>query len=227
MNNKLLIAALLFSYVVLKSNACGVNNYDKCTTRQQDTLLLNSSIISSKPVYHIGDTIWIGGTISDNFSPLSGAASFTLELNQLFLSVQPYSIKNNPSLPELQFANIEFNPFVEDGQLQNNGYGGYNFLYKRTSGLNTLKIGFIAGRTGLYIMHCNNDRYYYSNSNFYLYQPNDYCTTYTGISNFLPVQQNKNYWDSIGVAAVSLTPTYGSTTISKNMRNYFFFKVIP
>ena len=228
MNLKLVTVIILFFSIVLQSFQCGRPIDPNCTTRTQDTVLLNSTIINSKAVYHIGDTVWIGSIVSDNLTPLSGAAAFNIEFTQLFLTIQPYSIKTNPTLPELQYANIEFNPVVSEGQLQSNGYGGYNFLYKRTTGSNSLKVGFIAGRTGLYAMDCVNDRYYYNGgSNFAIYKPNDYCNTYWGITNFSPVVQNRNYWDSIGVTAVSLAPNYGSVTISKNERNYFLFKVIP
>lgn len=226
MKANILIIIVLFFSIVLQSFQCG-RPVERCTNYTQDTVLLGSNVINSRALYHIGDTIWIGSVVTDNLIPLSGAAPFNIELTQLFFNAQPYSIKNNPTLPELQYANIEFNPVVAVGQLQNIGFGGYSFLYKRTTATNSLKIGFVAGRTGLYAMDCGNSRYYYDGAALSIYKPNENCTTYWGLTNFAAIEQNKNYWDSIGVAAVSLAPNYGNTTISKSERNYFLFKVIP
>lgn len=226
MKIKILTIIVLFSSIILQSFQCG-RPVDRCANYTQDTVLLGSSVTNSRALYHIGDTIWISSVVSDNLIPLSGAPSFNFELNQLLFSAQPYSIKNNATLPELQYANIEFNPVVAVGQLQNNGYGSYSFLYKRTTAINSLRIGFVAGCIGLYAMDCSNSQYYYNGGSLSIYKPNDYCTTYWGLTNFTPTEQNKNYWDSIGVAAVSLAPNYGNVTIAKNERNYFLFKVVP
>jgi len=142
------------------------------------------------------------------------------------MNSQPYHVITSTSLPQLQYANIEFNPVITEGLLQNLSYSGYNFLYKRTTALNTLKIGFVAGRTGLYVISSNNSLYS-SGGSFSLIRGSDYCTTYYGITSFSLAEQNRNYWDSLGVTAVSLPSNYGGTVIAKNMRNYFFFKVIP
>jgi hypothetical protein len=108
---------------------------------------------------------------------LSSSGVFTANLDQLYLNVQPFSISTTSSLPELQYANIEFNVVVKEGMLQTSAYPGYNFLYKRTTAHNTLKIGFIPGRAGPYIIFCTNNRYY-NNGMAAFYRPNDQCTTY-------------------------------------------------
>jgi hypothetical protein len=159
-------------------------------------------------------------------NPLSGTASFTTALEQLYLNVQPYQVITSTSLPQLQYANIEFNPVIKEGLLQPSPYIGYNFLYKRVTPQNTLKIGFVAGRTGLYVMSLTNSRYS-SGGMFTLYKANDYCTTYWGITTIPANEQNKNYWDSLGVTAVSLPTNYGNTVITKAMYNYFYFRIIP
>ena len=226
MKTKKLLVLLFILLTLLESFQCGRDRYSNCANFKNDTLLFNCKIPVASAVYHIGDTIMLESMISDNFTPLSGNPSFTRELNQLNFNVQPFVVKNTNTLPELQYANVEFNPFVREGQLQNIGIGGYVFLYKRLTALNSLKIGLIAGRSGLYVLQCRNSQYSYDND-ITIYNQADACTTYRGVTNFLPAEQNRNYWDSVGVTALSLAPNYGNTTIAKSMRNYFFFKVVP
>lgn len=227
MKNRLIIAAL-FAFITLNSFQCGKNVSDPCTQYNKDTVLLNHSFANVKATFKVGDTIKIEALISDNLPALSGNINLSAPLNQLYLKIQPYSIIKNSTLPELQYANIEFNPYVGEGQLVNSSNGGYNYLYKRTSNANSLKIGFIAGRPGLYLFDLSNDRYSYQiGGGLALYASGDNCTTYWGISNFNKSSQNLQYWDSLGVAAVSVSPNYGFGTVSKNNRNYFLFKVIP
>lgn len=226
--NKGLIIAVLFAFITLNSFQCGKNISDPCTKRSTDTVLLNHSFANMRAIFKIGDTVKIEALISDNLPALSGNITLSAPLNQLYLKIQPYSIIKNSSLPELQYANIEFNPYVEEGQLVNSSNGGYNYLYKRAAGTNSLKIGFIAGRPGLYAFDLSNDRYSYMiGGGLALYASGDNCTTYWGVSNFNRQSQNLQYWDSLGVSAVSLSPNYGFGSISKNNRNYFLVKVIP
>ncbi len=224
--NKGLIIAALFAFITLNSFQCGKNISDPCDKYTADTILLSSGLPNIKAVFKVGDTIKLESLIKDEFVPKSGAAAFTTEINQLYYRLQPFSIIKNNALPELQYANIEFNPIVVDGQLLNINYSGYNYLYKRNTGVNSLKIGFVAGKPGLYAFQCTNGRYGYDGG-FNLYRPGDNCTNYWGITNFTASQKNLQYWDSLGVAAVSLPSNYGTNTIAKNNYNYFFFKVIP
>jgi len=226
MRDRIFYASLILIFIICQSTQCRKEVYDNCSSYFQDTVLLNYSVPNSNPVYHLNDTIWINSSVSDILTPSSGSSSFSIELNQLYLNAQPYQVITSTTLPQLQYANIEFNPVVIEGALQNLAYYGYNFLYKRTNSLNTLKIGFVAGRIGLYIISCANSRYS-SGGMITFYKPGDRCTTYWGISAFSIVEQNKNYWDTLGVTAISISPNYGSAVISKNMRNYFFFNVIP
>lgn len=226
--NKGLFIAAFFAWITLNSFQCGKNVTDPCPQSKTDTILLNHSFSNLKAIFKIGDTIKIDAAISDNLPTVTGNVSLSAPLNTLYLKVQPYSIIKNSTLPELQYANIEFNPYVSDGQLVNSSNGGYNYLYRRSNNVNSLKIGFIAGRAGLYIFELNNDRYAYMISgNMPLYAVGDNCTTYWGVSNFNKASQNLQYWDSLGVSTVSFSSTYGSGSVSKNNRNYFIFKVIP
>jgi len=226
MNRHVLVLCIGLIFVMCQSTQCDKDVIAPCAAYIQDTVLLSASVENSSPTYHLYDTIWINSDISDNLTPLSSSGIFTANLDQLYLNVQPFSISTSSSLPELQYANIEFNVAVKEGMLQTSAYAGYNFLYKRTTAHNTLKIGFIPGRAGPYIIFCTNNRYY-NNGMAAFSRPNDQCTTYWGICSFPETQQNKNYWDVLGVSSLSLSPNYGNIIISKNMRSYFLFNVIP
>jgi len=226
MTRKIFIVFVGMVLVVCQSFQCGKNLPNSCNAYKQDTVLLNASVPNSNPVYHPGDTIWINSSVSDILVPSSGLGSFTVNLDQLYLNVQPFSVVSTSTVPQLQFANIEFNPVVMEGSLQNSAYSGYNFLYNRANALNSLKVGFVAGRTGLYIMESTNHRYFTGDVASFI-KPGDPCTTYYGISSFSEAEQNKNYWNALGMTTISLPPNYGSLSISKDMKNYFIFEIVP
>jgi hypothetical protein len=197
-----------------------------CDKYKNDTVLLNVSVLNPALQYHLYDTIWINSLLNDTFYPLSGTpALFTRATEQMYMSIQPYSINSSGTLPVLQYANIEFNPIVTEGSLSQYGYTGYNFLYKRVAPNNTLKAALVAGRTGLYLLELTPSTYV--GNSVYFYNNNDYCTGYYGIDAVPAAQQNSNYWAGLGVTSISTSPAYGSHVISKNMRNYLIFKVVP
>src|SRR5689334_4159936 len=226
MNRYLLLASIGFIFLIGQSTQCRKDVIAPCAAYMQDTVLLAASVENPNLEYHLYDTIWIESDVSDNLTPLSGSGVFASNLDQLYLNVQPFSVNTTGSLPELQFANIEFNVVVETGALQNSAYSGYNFLYKRITTANSLRVGFVPGRTGLYVMSCTNNRYF-AGGGATFNKPNDQCTTYWGICSFTESQQNKNYWDVLGVTSLALPPSYGDVVISENMRSYFLFNVVP
>jgi hypothetical protein len=226
MRNAILILSLLILFVTTQSVDCHRPNSLNCNNYKSDTVLLDVSVTNPALQYHLFDTIWLTSLISDTYTPLSGSpSSFTKSTDQLYMSIQPYSINTSGTLPLLQYANIEFNPVVIDGSLSQYGYTGYNFQYRRVAPNNSLKAGLVAGRTGLYLVELNP----YNNASipFYIYNGNDYCASYYGIASVPAAQQNSSYWTGLGVTAVSTSPVYGNHTVSKNMRNYLIFRVVP
>jgi hypothetical protein len=220
----LLIA--LFCFIVTQSFQCDRGINQQCDTYKTDTVLLNVSIVNAAAEYRLYDTIWLSSIVNDNFTPLSGSpALFTKSIDQLNLTVMPYSINTAGTLPILQYANIEFNPVVREGSLQNPGYNGYNYIFRRVAPNNNLQAGLVAGRTGLYLVEINHGNYY--GGSFNIYNGNDHCTSYNGQSAMPLSQQNRNYWTLLGVTAISIGSNYGSKTVSINNRNYFIIRVIP
>lgn len=221
------ILSLLTLFISTQSTDCHWHrNPSNCEKFKTDTVLLDVSVTNPALQYHLFDTIWLTSLLSDTYTPLSGTpVSFTRSTDQLFMSIQPYSINTSGTLPMLQYANIEFNPIVTDGSLSQFGYNGYNYQYRRVAPNNSLRAGLVTGRTGLYLVELNPSNYV--NSPFSIYNNNDYCTTYYGIASVPAAQQNSNYWTGLGVTAISTSSAYGSHTVSKNMRNYLIFRVIP
>ena len=102
---------------------------------------------------------------------------------------------------------------------------GYTYQYKRVAPNNTLVAGLVAGRPGLYLIELNHgNNIYYP---FSIFNSADPCVTYYGQSSLPPNQQNKSYWNGLGVTALSTAAGYGSHTVSINMRNYLIVKVLP
>ncbi len=227
MRNIFFILSLSILFITTQSVNCGPRPLpSNCEQYKNDSLLLNVSVTNPALQYHLFDTIWLTSLISDTYSPLSGTpASFIKPTEQLFMSVQPYSINTSGTLPLLQYANIEFNPIVIEGSMSQFGYNGYNYQYRRVAPNNILRAGLVAGRTGLYLIELNPSSYI--NNPFYIYNTNDFCTTYYGIASVPTNQQNSSYWTGLGVTSVSTSAAYGSHIVSKNMRNYLIFRVVP
>ena len=221
-----LITGLLF--LVTQSFQCDRrSNYNSCETNKNDTVNLAVSVMNPNTEYHLYDTIWLNSVVNDVYNPVSGSpASFTKATEQLYLTTQAYSISMSGTLPYLHYANIEFNPVVTEGSLNQPGYsGGYIFLYRRTAPDNKLKCGLVPGRTGLYFIELGHGTVIYSP--FYIYNSGDFCTTYRGATTFPVNQQNIAYWNTLGVTSISTEPAYGSHNIAKNQKNYLIIKVVP
>jgi hypothetical protein len=226
MRNVILVLSLFVLFVTTQSVDCHRPIPSSCEKYKSDSVLLAVSVTNPALQYHLFDTIWLTSFISDTYTPLSGSpVSFTRATEQLFMSIQPYSINTSGSLPLLQYANIEFNPVVTDGSLSQFGYNGYNFQYRRLATNNSLGAGLVAGRTGLYLVELNPSSYV--NNPFYIYNTTDFCTTYYGVATVPATQQNSSYWTGLGVTAMSTSPAYGNHTVSKSMRNYLIFRVVP
>lgn len=226
-NPVLFFTSCLFFFVTQSFQCDRRENYNSCDSYKNDSVLLNVSVTNPAMDYHLYDTIWLNSVINDLYIPVSGSpTSFTKATEQLYLTVQAYSISTSGTLPSLHYANIEFNPIVREGSLNLPGYsGGYIFQYKRTAPDNKLKCGFVAGRTGLYMIELGHGTAIYAP--FYIYNTGDFCTTYRGATAISPGQQNINYWSVLGVTSISTEPAYGSHVISRDQRNYLIVRVVP
>jgi hypothetical protein len=205
---------------------CGRNNRDACINgRQTDTVYTNFTISNYSNVYHIGDSIKFSCKVNDSINSSKGA-SFTHNRNIFSAKFQPYKVVNNSGLSQLIYANNEFNVLASIGQLQNNGYAGYDFIFQRFQPYNSLQVTFVAGRVGLYLFSLKDDGNAYYGTN-YVQKDNDICTGYPNSFAFPVVQQQANYWDTLGVSRITLTNASNYAVADKPEKNYAFIKVIP
>jgi hypothetical protein len=226
-----LILTLSFLLILTSCTKCDPRLRDVCDgDYRTDSVLLNLQIINPSVEYKQYDTIWINSDVSDELVPLSGnPPSFISKVEELYLTIQPYQLINNPGvLPYLQYANIEFNPVLRDGSLENLNGSGYIYKFRRNLPYNKISAGLVAGRPGTYILECTHSTYPYSGGgNFQVYNGNNTCISYLGKSTFPEDQQNLQFWDTLTTSSVSLMRNYGSHTILKESRNYFIIKVVP
>lgn len=227
---RILFSLLLASlFTITQSTQCNKAR-DLCDGQYKtDTVLLNLNLLNPSAEYRQYDTIWINSDINDNFNPVSGnPASFSNNIEQLYLTIQPYQVKTDAALPYLQYANIEFNPVVRDGSLENVNTGGYIFKFRRVSPYNKVSAGLVAGRPGLYLIECNHSTYPYAGGgNFQIYNGNNGCVSFWGKSEFPPGQQNIDLWNSFGSSSLSIPQNYGNQIVNESSRNYVLFKVVP
>jgi hypothetical protein len=168
--------------------------------------------------------LWFESTISDTFYNRQGSDKIVSPINEMHLQIQPYRIVKTDTVPFINYANIEFNPVLQDGTISTNAYfTGYNFIFRRNQPYNYLKAGFVPGKTGLYIFiftHSLN----YEATIFDVYSPDNYCKSYHGLSKINTSEQNIQYWDSLKVSGLHIR-NYNWNLVQKQDPNYFFINV--
>jgi hypothetical protein len=218
-NSLLLIVVIGFYMIVTPAFQCG-DPYqgDNCTNYITDTVLIPTDISNHLNSINIYDTIKFSSRVNDTLQPRN-TSQFVYPFTALNSNIQAYKIVNNGSGAILNYANIEFNPLVFEGQFQNYNSQGFGFLYNRNEPNNFLKGGLVAGRSGLYLCTVNTNNNYYE---FIIYQP---CNQYKVFNFIPPTQQQKQYWDSLGVSVLRLNGNYNQEIAKKSDMNYFFVRV--
>ena len=220
MKNWFLVLAVLCVYmIVTPAFQCGNRGPENdCTNYVSDTVLIPTDISNHLNSINIYDTIKFSSKVNDTLQPRN-TSQFVYPFTALNSNIQAYKVVNNGSGAFLNYANIEFNPLVFEGQFQNFYSQGYGFLYNRNEPNNFLKGGIVAGRSGLYLFTVNTNNNYYE---FLIYQT---CSQYK-VSNYIPTtQQQKQYWDSLGVSVLRLNGNYNQEIAKKSDMNYFFVRV--
>jgi len=216
----LFILVIGFYMIVTPAFHCGggYNPHEECSNYTTDSVLLPMEISNHLNGINIYDTIKFNSTVSDTLQPRN-SSQFVYPFTALNSNIQAYKVVNNGSGPILNYANIEFNPLVSEGQFQNYSNQGFGFLYNRNEPFNYLKGGLVAGRSGLYLCTVNSNNYY---EGFTIYQK---CSEYKVINYIDPSQQQKQYWDSLGVSVLRLNGNYYQDVAKKTDWNYFFVRV--
>lgn len=226
MKRSLLIIISTFAiFILTQSFYCGRPMPDPCSVRKTDTSYLTFNYLNATPTIKLYDTIWFESRVNDTFYNRAGNDYVVSEQNYLYQVFQPFKIEQNGTSKTMNYANIEFNPIIKDGSFYNYYSSGFAYNFRRNKPYNYLKVGFIAGKVGMYIISMNNgNNYYYDYLS--IYSSNDYCKTFYGLSYVPPTQRNLNYWDTLQVSSLGIANGQ-SSHITKNSNNYILFKVIP
>ncbi len=220
MKNWFLVLAVLCVYmIVTPAFQCGNRGPENdCTNYVSDTVFIPMEISKHFNNINIYDTIKFSSTVTDTLKPIN-SSQFVYPFTALNSNIQAYKVVSNGSGAILNYANIEFNPLVYEGQFQSYSNQGYGFLYNRNEPNNFLKGGLVAGRSGLYLCTVNTNNNYYE---FVIYQT---CSQYKMLNYIPPSQQQKQYWDSLGVSVLRLNGNYNQEIAKKSDMNYFFVHV--
>ncbi len=213
---------ICFYMIVTPAFQCGDPYNDVCPTYTQDTAKISFNVNNNNHQFRVLDTIQFSSFISDTIQTVKGN-SFISPLNTLSCNMQAYKVVDNGSGPILNYANIEFNPLVIEGQFQNYPNQGISLLYNRIEPLNRLRGSLVAGTKGLYLITVGANNSYYS---FYIYESNNPCTQYKGLSYIPEAQQQRQYWDSLGTSVLRLSGANDQVISNKSDGNYFFIKVV-
>lgn len=199
---------------------CAEKISPECDVYTLDTAILNISLPSNNGVYEVLDTVHFLSAVSDTIRSVKGK-EFQSPINTLNANIQVYKVVTTNNNSILNYANIEFNPIVNDGSFENNSSLGYSFLYRRISPFNRLDVSFVAGFRGLYLFVIRNS----SNFGSSIKEPNNDCASYFPVCFINESQQQKQYWDSLGISSLRLAGNNSFTVANKDDKNYFFVKV--
>ncbi|MFT3910374.1 MAG: hypothetical protein QM737_13200 [Ferruginibacter sp.] len=221
---KLYISIILLWFIV-RGSVCVGPRPNGCDDYKTDTTLLSSVITNAAPLNHILDTVNLFSSISDTLHALSGATMIS-DINNLALNIQAYKVVSVGAGFVLNYANIEFNYLVNTGTIQNSGGTGINILFERNQPYNTAGISFVPGYAGLYLIKTEANNGYSGYGYAQFYSGTNYCNSFIGEFEIPEADQNKQYWDSLGITSLALENS-SSYLINKTDRDYFFVKVNP
>jgi hypothetical protein len=225
MKNKIIPILVLCAYILFTPGFY-CNGPRNCNDYSTDTTYLPFKVSNSMPLYHVADSIKFISVISDTLHPNTGT-QFIASLNRLTAGLQVYKVVNNGTIPELNYANNEFNAVLKTGSFENAYGSGYAMKYKRLQPFNTLEGSLVPGHAGLYMVTVGLGEYGASSTyGYYLNNGSDPCTTHIGECFVGTAQQQTQYWDSLGVSALSLSSA-SYIVAKRGDPGYFFVKVAP
>ncbi len=210
---------ICFYIIITPAFQCGESPLNDCTEYKQDTAMLHVQIPGNNVAFHLLDTIHITSVINDTIQSVKGK-KFLCPINTLNTSIQAYKVIQSNTSTAVNYANIEFNAVVSEGEFQHTPYQGFTFLYKRVQPYNRLNASLIPGVKGLYLVVLSSADY-----GLFIREPNNYCDSYTAIHFIQETQQQKQYWDSLGTTALRLSGSNNYIVANKTDKNYFFLKV--
>lgn len=219
----LVIISCLIYGIITPAFRCGTPPL-ACDNYENDTTVMNLTVINPAATFHVNDSIRIYSRISDTLNGHQGKKVVS-DISYLSLKINPFKVFMNGSVAQMNYATNEFNATVETGAFENYGGTGFQVLYQRQQPYNTMSATLIPGHTGLYLIQTKLGNYS-SPENVHFYVTGDPCTSYVGFLAIPGASQQKQYWDSLNVS--TLTLANGSYIYTnRNDSDYFFVNVIP
>jgi len=221
------IALIAIGMIVSPSYKC--QEYpQRCDRYIKDSVALHFEVAQDSNGFQSYDTIRFESVINDTIRTQQGR-TFIQEMGYPSLQLQGYRVVEGPTgAPTLIYANIEFNPLVQEGQFVNYYGTGIGLLYNRQAPYNKLRASLVPGRPGLYLITIRSNNYidYYrpedgSNS------PDRTCVSMISGYALSDFSSQLNYWDSLGVTSLTLQGDGYNVLARKEERNYFFVQVNP
>lgn len=201
---------------------------EPCDRYVSDTLSLHFNVDQGDGSFQPFDTIHFLSVLNDTMRSNQGR-NYIYNYGSPSLQIQCYKVVEGPSdNPVLVYANIEFNPLVSEGQFLNYYGQGTNLMYNRQIPYSRLRGAFVPGRPGLYLFVVRPNNYY----NDYLFSyadPNGprECINYFSKYTLTPAERLSNYWDTLGVTALTLQGDGYNVIAQKNESNHFFIHINP
>jgi hypothetical protein len=222
MQRRLIISLVILFYIIVTPGFhCG-DRPDPCPNYTVDTIHFNFNTNNLNGHINNYDTLYFTSIVNDTITTTSNNTSVS-QINYLASHIQAYKVIENSNARTLNYANIEFNPIVIEGQFQNGPTQGINIMYNRIEPYNRLKAALVAGRPGLYLISFSNADSYYGYYNYM--NESNHCTSYI-TKNIIPrAQQQIQYWDSLGTTSLYLSGNSSYEIANKNGSDYFFVRV--
>ena len=220
-----LFLSLFLITLITQNFQCGREKNFLCNEYKNDTILVPFQITpSNMQALHVLDTLFFESTVNDTMNSVRGI-NFTKSIETATLSLQGYKVVTQAGGSALNYANIEFNPLVFEGQfVVPSPYQGITLMYNRMAPYNKIKGGLVLGQPGLYVFTTQCLGNYYEGS-FYL--PGNNCTSFKLLNRMNQPDYQNQIWNRLGTTALTLNGASSYTVVRHEDPNHFFVEVLP
>lgn len=225
MKNFIKIFFTLFIISLITQNfKCGRYPNRLCEEYNRDTVFapFDISISGAQPI-RVLDTLFLTCQLNDTLKSQNGLR-FLKNIDYANMAIQGYKVVNLGGSYGLNYANIEFNPLVIQGQFRTGSYPGINIMYERSQPYNKAKIGIVAGQPGLYVFTVLSYTNYYE-GDFFIEGNN--CTSFHLLNKLNQSDNQVVNWNNLGVDRLELNGYPGYDRVNRNSPNHFFLQVLP
>lgn len=226
MKNSINLFFGLFIITLITQNfKCGRSPYRLCDEYNRDTVFAPFNIsISDTQTIRVFDTLFITCQLNDTMKSKNGLR-FIKSIDYANLAIQGYKVVNQGGGNYgLNYANIEFNPLVLQGQFSTGYYPGINITFERSRPYNRAKMGIVPGQPGLYLFTLYSFATYYEGD---LIIEGNECTSFHVVNKLNQSDNQTFFWDRLNRNSLELNGYPGVEIINRNNPNHFFVEVLP